>query len=71
MPEHSEVSCSFCGIKVPTSSGRIVAGPNVFICWDCIALCAGTIGDQKWFDEKVAAIRAQRENNAGGFLRRP
>ncbi len=36
--------CSFCG-KTQNQVRRLVAGPNVFICNDCIALCQEIIAD--------------------------
>jgi len=35
-PEH--LRCSFCG-KPRSQSRRLIAGPNVFICDECVALC--------------------------------
>jgi ATP-dependent Clp protease ATP-binding subunit ClpX len=31
-------SCSFCG-KSQAQVARLIAGPNVFICNECVALC--------------------------------
>lgn len=31
--------CSFCG-KSKTEVRRLIAGPQVFICDECVALCA-------------------------------
>jgi ATP-dependent protease Clp ATPase subunit len=61
MGQNPEVQCSFCGATVPANSGRAVAGPNVFICWDCIGLCMEITNSEnpKWFDEKVAAVKLQ------------
>ncbi|MBO4848371.1 MAG: ATP-dependent Clp protease ATP-binding subunit ClpX [Clostridia bacterium] len=38
------VKCSFCG-KTQDMVKRIIAGPGVFICSDCIALCQEVIDD--------------------------
>src|SRR5271165_5861934 len=35
-------SCSFC-LKPSTDVGTLVAGPGVFICDECVALCAELI----------------------------
>jgi hypothetical protein len=35
-------ACSFC-LKPSTEVGRLVAGPGVFICDECVALCAELI----------------------------
>jgi len=34
----SERSCSFCG-KGEDDAARLIAGPGVFICDECVALC--------------------------------
>jgi len=38
----SSLSCSFCG-KDRQQVRRLVAGPGVFICNECIALCNGIL----------------------------
>ncbi|MBO4563331.1 MAG: ATP-dependent Clp protease ATP-binding subunit ClpX [Clostridia bacterium] len=38
------VKCSFCG-KTQDQVKRIIAGPGVFICSDCVALCQEVIDD--------------------------
>ena len=49
------IRCSFCG-KTQDQVRRLVAGPNVFICSDCILLCQEIIADELPFvqDEKGA-----------------
>ena len=36
--DNGEVICSFCG-RPQSQVRRLVAGPDVYICDDCIALC--------------------------------
>ena len=43
-PLKEGVRCSFCG-KSQHEVVRVVAGPGVFICNDCVALCNQIIGD--------------------------
>ena len=38
------VRCSFCG-KRQEQVNRIIAGPNVYICNECVELCAGILRD--------------------------
>ena len=40
-----EICCSFCG-KPQDEVQRLVAGPGVYICDDCIRLCAGMLEDE-------------------------
>ena len=37
--------CSFCG-KMQNQVERLIAGPNVYICNECIALCNDILGDE-------------------------
>ena len=39
-----EFRCSFCGKKEPEVR-RIIAGPGVFICDECIQICAHTLAE--------------------------
>ena len=58
--EFSSVKCSFCG-KSQSEVRRIVAGPDVFICDECILLCQEIIADD------VDAV--QTAPNEGGVMR--
>lgn len=40
-----EICCSFCG-KPQDEARRLVAGPGVYICDDCIRLCAGMLDEE-------------------------
>lgn len=44
-----QVKCSFCG-KNQEQVNRIVAGPGVYICNECIELCSEIIEEE--FDER-------------------
>ena len=46
------VRCSFCG-KSQDSVKRIVAGPGVFICDECVDLCTSIIEAEKYEEEDV------------------
>lgn len=45
------VRCSFCG-KAQESVKKIVAGPGVFICDECVELCTGIIEDELFYEEE-------------------
>jgi len=45
MNENLEVICSFCG-KYHDEVQKIVAGPNVFICDECVSMCSEIIEEQ-------------------------
>ena len=44
------VKCSFCG-KPQEMVKRIVAGPNAYICDECIAICNNIIEDENYDEE--------------------
>ncbi len=43
------VRCSFCG-KSQEQVHRLIAGPNVFICNECVNLCNGILDEEDWED---------------------
>jgi ATP-dependent protease Clp ATPase subunit len=55
-PERRVLRCSFCN-KRQHDVPRLIAGPRVFICDECVAVCNDIIADDKRF---VAGSRALR-----------
>ena len=51
--------CSFCG-KTQDQVEKLIAGPGVCICDECIELCLGIIEE-----EKSSNVSAKRSNSAG------
>jgi hypothetical protein len=43
--ERLEASCSFCG-KVQKEVCKLIAGPSVHICDECVKLCSGIIAEE-------------------------
>ena len=43
--EKRAIRCSFCG-KRQEQVGRIIAGPNVYICNECVELCSSILRDE-------------------------
>jgi hypothetical protein len=57
------VECSLCGTKISISDkGKVVAGPKVFICRDCVGLCIEVMADKdpEWRDQKIEALTQLR-----------
>ena len=50
--EKRPVRCSFCG-KSQETVKRIIAGPGVYICNECIDLCSSIIGDDDFQDSSI------------------
>ena len=54
MPNNSQtknIRCSFCG-KAQEQVQRIIAGPGVYICDECIKVCTGIIEEDTYEDEQ-------------------
>ena len=54
MPNNNtrSVKCSFCG-KSQENVRKIVAGPGVYICDECVDLCTSIIQAEEYEDEEV------------------
>ncbi|MDF2532699.1 MAG: ATP-dependent Clp protease ATP-binding subunit clpX, partial [Clostridia bacterium] len=48
--EKKQLKCSFCG-KNQEQVRRLIAGPGVYICDECIELCQEIIDEE--FDEEI------------------
>src|SRR5881628_1382700 len=48
--------CSFCG-KSQNDVGKLIAGPTVYICDECIELCNDIIAEE-WEEEKSRELRS-------------
>jgi hypothetical protein len=49
-------SCSFCG-KPSTTVGKLVAGPGVYICNECVDLSAAVVADAERRDPEESSRR--------------
>lgn len=56
-PEEKSLLCSFCG-KTQKEVKKLVAGPSVFICEECIALCTDIIAE----DATIAKVEPQDDS---------
>ncbi|MEG2138668.1 MAG: ClpX C4-type zinc finger protein, partial [Oscillospiraceae bacterium] len=43
--EHKSIRCSFCG-KHQEQVTRVIAGPNAYICNECVRLCMNILQDE-------------------------
>ncbi len=48
---NNDIKCSFCG-KSQEIVKRMVAGPNAFICDECISICNNILEDENFDDQK-------------------
>ena len=56
--DKKDVRCSFCG-RTQDEVKRLIAGPNAYICNDCVGICADLINEEK--DGEEAADRFSLE----------
>ena len=50
--ENKNVRCSFCG-KPQEAVKKIIAGPGVFICDECVSLCTDIIDEEVFNDVEL------------------
>ena len=55
------VRCSFCG-KAQENVRKIVAGPGVYICDECVELCNSII-EAELYDDEIAGYTLNELNN--------
>ena len=51
--DEQPIRCSFCGKG--ENSARLIAGPGVYICSDCVQACSDLLRDDMQFDEEELA----------------
>jgi ATP-dependent Clp protease ATP-binding subunit ClpX len=60
MPEQT-LYCSFCG-KTQHNVQKLIAGPKVHICDECVDLCIEILGaEREWCDLEIANLRRLRK----------
>lgn len=50
MTKYDEIRCSFCG-KTQSEVKRLISGPNVYICDECIQVCMDILEEDHLFDD--------------------
>lgn len=55
--DSSNLSCSFCG-KSQKEVKKLIAGPSVYICDECIALCNDIIAEEVDRDDRTSSLGA-------------
>ena len=60
--------CSWCG-KSQDEVGKLIAGPNVFICDECVVLCAVVVAPdaEEEFDAFLERIRQEKQRHRAAF----
>lgn len=55
MTKYDEIRCSFCG-KSQSEVKRLISGPNVYICDECIQVCMDILEEDHLFDDNSTDI---------------
>ena len=58
--KQKNVRCSFCG-KSQDEVDRIIAGPGVFICSDCIKVCSSIVEDDLYDEDEIRYTTTEKE----------
>src|SRR5256885_16839440 len=68
--QHGDLSCSFCG-KGQREVGRLIAGPTVYICDECIRVCNDIIAEvaEREKDRPAVAPRPGRQRRSSSGAR--
>ena len=50
--ERRSVKCSFCG-KSQEKVRKLIAGPGVFICDECIGICSNILEEEFGYEDEI------------------
>src|SRR3954447_23140953 len=64
---HGNLSCSFCG-KGQREVRKLIAGPTVYICDECIKLCNDIIAEESERDEAKPQVAVPTAAEIKSFL---
>src|SRR5438105_6712129 len=64
---HGNLSCSFCG-KGQREVRKLIAGPTVYICDECIKLCNDIIAEESEREENRSAVASPKDGHDHGDL---
>ncbi len=59
--------CSFCG-KSQDEVNKIIAGPDVYICDECVELCMSIIEEEKQFERRADPIKVLKPQEISAKL---
>lgn len=57
-----EIRCSFCG-KPQSEVHKLIAGPNVYICNECIEICQSILDEEFGYEDRMASSAAKANAN--------
>lgn len=57
-----EIRCSFCG-KPQSEVHKLIAGPNVYICNECIEICQSILDEEFGYEDRMTSSAAKANAN--------
>ncbi|MFQ5742030.1 MAG: ATP-dependent Clp protease ATP-binding subunit ClpX [Acidobacteriota bacterium] len=63
----SSLRCSFCS-KSQNEVRKLIAGPNVYICDECIEICTDIIAEERDLEEREALLELPKPSEIKAFL---
>ena len=62
MPKHDDdkLKCSFCG-KTQDQVKKLIAGPEVYICDECVELCNEILDEEKRGQQMVELLKKKKK----------
>ncbi len=64
---NSSLRCSFCS-KSQSEVRKLIAGPNVYICDECIEICTDIIAEERDLEERSDLVELPKPAEIKGFL---
>ena len=58
---NSSLRCSFCS-KSQSEVRKLIAGPNVYICDECIEICTDIISEERDIEERSELVDLPKPN---------
>ena len=65
--DESSLRCSFCS-KSQSEVRKLIAGPNVYICDECVEICTDIIAEERDLDERGDLIELPKPSDIKAFL---
>ena len=66
--EKDNLKCSFCG-KPQEQVRKLVAGPGVYICDECIELCSEIVEEELGIEEEIEFKEVPKPKEIQSYLR--
>ena len=59
--KQKDITCSFCG-KSQEEVERIIAGPGVYICSECVRVCSNIVEDDLYEEAEMSYSKSEKQD---------